>query len=598
MFLFTLTLFAAEWIETTQQDFADGSFEVNLYASRRGDGAMEFVGRFDLNNDGYIDIPGCSWIMWGSSSGYSADNITEYNGGGGCDAADFNADGCPDFVTTLMGGSDQIFWGNTEGPDPFNESVISVDAYNNEGIMAADFNKDGYLDLLASIDDDNAAIFLGSATGYSETNSTSLPCWKTGYNPGVADLNKDGWLDVVLISGESPDNYIYWGSQSGFSVTGFTHVIAPWNIGGHGISVADLNYDDWLDIVYSQNRSGINYADILWGNSSVYRPDTEVTLKDQLPLPDRAFGGSSIADLNRDGYLDIVFFGNDDVPPRIFWGDSKGISATRYSDLGLSFSVGSSGFVADFNWDGNLDIFEGDYYGSSAIFYGPGFSNYKLFDIGSHHGFSREIGNVYTRKYSEEYCSSIFDAQMDVGYIELSWQDSCPGQSRIRFAVRTGEKPDSMYNWFTWAALGNGKHLDLPKEIPSEHRYIQYKAIFEYDNPAQLPVLEEVRIKYEETEGVTDWGISSANQNLVVKPDKRGWVITFSVAKSGLAEAVIYDATGARVRTLMAEVVSQGNYSLSWDGLTEKGIVLPQGVYFVQLKTGGVCQTAKLLMSR
>jgi hypothetical protein len=51
MLILAVLLFAGEWIETTQEDFADGLYEYNLYASHREDGAVEFAGRFDLNND-------------------------------------------------------------------------------------------------------------------------------------------------------------------------------------------------------------------------------------------------------------------------------------------------------------------------------------------------------------------------------------------------------------------------------------------------------------------------------------------------------------------------------------------------------------------
>lgn len=39
-----LALFAGQWIETTQQDFADGWYDRDLYSSHRGDGAVKFVG--------------------------------------------------------------------------------------------------------------------------------------------------------------------------------------------------------------------------------------------------------------------------------------------------------------------------------------------------------------------------------------------------------------------------------------------------------------------------------------------------------------------------------------------------------------------------
>ena len=45
------------WIETTQEDFRDGFFDRDIYASQRDGGTVEFSLRWDLNNDEYIDIP-------------------------------------------------------------------------------------------------------------------------------------------------------------------------------------------------------------------------------------------------------------------------------------------------------------------------------------------------------------------------------------------------------------------------------------------------------------------------------------------------------------------------------------------------------------
>lgn len=506
MILLVLTLYAADtvWIETTQRDFHDGWFTRDLYSSHRGDGAVEFAGRYDLNNDDYIDIPGNSWIMWGSGSGYSTNNKTDYYGGGGCDAADINVDGYPEFLTTNMGGSTQIFWGDINGPDPSDCLRIVVDAYNNEGIFAADFNEDGYLDLLASIDDGNAAIFWGSAQGYSRSNLTPLPCNMTGYNPEAADLNKDGWLDAIVIAGDTYAgqlHYIYWGGPAGPTPGNFTAV--RYGEGGpHGMSVADLNYDGWLDLVYSANIP--DYAAILWGGENTYVPGGTVNADYQLPLPDRAFGGSSIADLNADGYLDIVFFGNDGVPPRIFLGDADGISPSRYTDLGRSFGVGSGGMVADYTGDGWLDIVELAY-GESGLFHGPDFLTYDGGFMGSHHGFSREIGNVYTREYREEYYSSIFDAGMPVRWTRIYWDDSLPGESNISLAVRTGSGPDTSQGWSEWVQVQNG--AEIPGYLQS--RYIQYRATFEYPNPAHLPVLFLVGIEY-------------TLEAIIVRPDRWG----------------------------------------------------------------------------
>ncbi len=85
VFLLCLTRFGFPqemWIETSQEDFRDGIYERNLFASHRDGGVLEFVPRFDLNDDGYIDLftadaggPSVR-IYWGSSDGFSASDYT------------------------------------------------------------------------------------------------------------------------------------------------------------------------------------------------------------------------------------------------------------------------------------------------------------------------------------------------------------------------------------------------------------------------------------------------------------------------------------------------------------------------------------------
>lgn len=576
--LMLFALVGGEWVETTQEHFKDGWFSRNLYASHLGDGALEFAGRYDLDNNGYIDIPGCGWILWGSASGYSTSNKTDCLGGGGCDVADLNCDGYPEFLTTQMEGPIRIYWGTPSGPDVSNPFELSCTNYNNEGIFVADFNKDGYLDILASVNDNNAGVFWGSRSGYSSSDVTFLPCFKAGFNPEAADLNKDGWLDVIVITGDTygvDEQFIYWGSPNGFSSSNRTKVLYGHG-GPHGMSVADINRDGWLDLVYSGNIP--DTAAILWGSDDVYQSGQTVEVNLYLDLSHHCFGGSSIADLDKDGYLDVTFFGNDAVPPRIYWGGPDAIREDRYTDLGEYPAIGSGGIIADFNEDETLDIFEYDHGSLGALlFYSPNFSSTQRFDIRSHHGFSREIGNVYTREYREEYYSSIHDADMDVGYVELSWDDSCPGQSRIRFAVRTGEKPDTSNDWPAWSPVNNGEPIIISDGFCSVHRYIQYKAIFEYTNPAELPILKEVQIKYEETEEIaeplpiTDKGIALD----VIPTPTTSLCATYSLPHGESGTLTLYDATGRRIERM----------TIKGSGSIEFTSALPSGVYIVRLET-------------
>ncbi|UCF71385.1 MAG: T9SS type A sorting domain-containing protein [candidate division WOR-3 bacterium] len=498
MFLFSFG--QSEWVETTQGDFADGQFERNIYASHAAGGAVEFAPRFDLNNDGYIDLFTADRsgpyvrIYWGSAGGYSAGNVQLFNSSGGanCDAADLNCDGYPEFLVAHYLEKISIYWGTAGGPDPMNYTDLPMTAWNRKGIFSADFDKDGYLDIATTqgIDPDHGAVYWGSDTGYSVSDRIDLPCTFGNHNIEVADLNLDNWLDILFVEyagGYAGQISIYWGSVSGFIPSAVT--ILPGLIGNSGVSVADLNGDGYLDLIGTGWYDPRSY--IYWGTAGGYS-----VANMQVLSPGYCYGGSSVADLDGDSYLDIVYhhggYGVD--YQKVYWGSVSGYSNGNYSDLGIPLET-SGGLVADFNGDGHLDVFCNTRTPGweSHVFYGPSHTTSQTLPVyQDHHAMFREIGNVYDREYYEDYLSSVFDAGALTDWGTVEWDAATPGQSSVLLWIRTGSTavPDS--TWSNWETVSNGGHI--PDFLNAQ--YLQYRARLCYDNPCFLPALREVSIGY------------------------------------------------------------------------------------------------------
>ncbi len=124
------------------------------------------------------------------------------------------------------------------------------------------------------------------------------------------------------------ENYIYWGSSDGFSPARRSALMGK---GTRGVSIADLDRDGYLDVIFL--NTGLSAEDknldayIYWGGPSGF----VTTQRTEIPS-----GGSGLplaADFNSDGHLDLVFArGKDDV--QILWGrrQTRNYTAARASN--------------------------------------------------------------------------------------------------------------------------------------------------------------------------------------------------------------------------------------------------------------------------
>lgn len=525
------------WVETTQEDFKDGIYEHNIYATYRAShdslpGDIEWIHRWDFNNDGWMDevtanivilgnvlIKDSIYLYLGGGEGdyFLPNRRISYPTGGGANVVgcDLNLDGNPELLLQnyrLYGKEDKggitLFWGTDNGPTVENYRVIGECASQVEALTVADLNRDGWLEIIHGGYPDcysSFGIFWGDST-LSYDSVTILPATIPRHNFEIADLDKDGYYDIVVINYLSSNepfqpypHYIYWGGPDGYSITNRTELmyLQP---NAHGLTVADFNKDEWLDLVFT----GLQKVDVAYiyygeGNRSFSAPETLNSGK--------CFGGSAAADINGDGWLDLVFFvGNAEdqtylSPIWVYINENGKFSEDNKISLGPKNWSMSGGLIADFNKDGDLDIFVNDWItlgGYSGLLLGPIFE--KIIEVPNHtdhHSIFWEVGNTYTRENYEDYTSSVFDAGDTVNWDVVTWIDSTPGNSRVDLAIRTGntEEPDD--SWTDWILLNKGQSVpDYYNGKLTNSRYIQYRAFLRFENAAELPVLFETRIYY------------------------------------------------------------------------------------------------------
>ena len=96
----------------------------------------------------------------------------------------------------------------------------------------------------------HARIVWGSMRGFSEQNTTRIPVTAIGtHGLTTADLNQDGYLDLVFPASETPDKVseIVWGNPDGFGQIPSTLLET------NNVSIprfADLDANGWLDLIF------------------------------------------------------------------------------------------------------------------------------------------------------------------------------------------------------------------------------------------------------------------------------------------------------------------------------------------------------------
>jgi hypothetical protein len=310
----------------------------------------------DVNNDDYLDIAVANQnnnsvsIFLGSSAGtFSLDK--SYSVGKGpisIATTDLNKDGRLDIVTANYDDdSVSVLIRNADG-------TFSIDKYpvgkNPMSIAIGDLNKDNRLDIVvANYVGNSVSVLYNTGLGFVSSIKSQHSVGRRPHSVAIEDLNNDGHLDIVTANDSDNSVSVLCGNAD---ETFSTAKNSTYSVGARPFSVviSDVNKDGRLDIVTANFKD--NSVSVLIGG-----PDGSFSQLQGSPYPVGEGSRSiAIADVNKDGLLDIVTANN--------WNDSVSVllgnSAGTFSEAPRSpYPVGEHPIavaIADVNKDGNLDM--------------------------------------------------------------------------------------------------------------------------------------------------------------------------------------------------------------------------------------------------
>ena len=227
------------------------------------------------------------------------------------------------------------------------------------GFAIGDVNGDGRSDFVSTAGNGAAGgyvleVGLGRGDGTFAPPGVTVPLPSFAPAVALADVNRDGKLDaVVMFSGarnDDPSEVGVWLGDGRGALAETSIGVAFVNPYGVEFDVADINRDGFVDIVAFENHQ----MAVALGSADGFAPP----IYSAVPGDDSFSSAVAIGDLNLDGRLDAALGSG-----QVMFGDGDG----TFSHGGRFDYEGGSVRVADFTGDGLPDIAVANFFGGAVI---------------------------------------------------------------------------------------------------------------------------------------------------------------------------------------------------------------------------------------
>ena len=332
------------------------------------------VDALDLDRDGDLDLltvaADIDLLAWHESDGALPPHFTSH---AICstiddpyDAVAMDLDGDDDLdVALVTRASQQLWWFESDGTPPaFTAHQIAGGLGMMFEVTTTDLDGDGDLDLATSSYESDAVYWFendGAADPvfgrHDIDNATDGP-----FSVTAADLDHDG--DQDLISAAYEANRVVWFRNDGLASPTLTKQVIDIPISlPRATAIADLNSDGFIDIL----TTSTNDHQVYWlENDQQTNPGfISHAVPGSLQVPYRLHA----ADVDGDGFQDIIAagYGND----RFVWYHHDGQESPGFSEQLISTCADGAFDVeaADLDHDGDLDLITSEHFGNQFAWY-------------------------------------------------------------------------------------------------------------------------------------------------------------------------------------------------------------------------------------
>jgi hypothetical protein len=485
--------------------------------------------------------------------------------------------------------------------------------------VAGDIDGDGIFEIICVDNFGALYVWRSDGTEYRDGDSDPLtdgiffrptPIGTTYMAAALCDLDSDGLNEIVF---GTRSGVVYALNEDGTAVAGWPFVLPGEAVGS--VVIGDIDDDNLPELVVRSKTSEV------YANEPFFA------------------ASPALADFDNDGKLEIVVTHYNGLESRIYIIDHLGAD---YPGWPIVYSTSSFGFtestptIADIDADGSLDIVVGaetrfinawDITGSliagfpiqsgDAVRATPWLGDSDgdgdvdmvvsswdksmyVYDIASTFNpalapWPMLAGNVQrTGKYGFVVATGIgnaaFSFAIQQGAVRLTWRLAA-SDGPLFDITRSVLDEDGVPRDFV--TLAKGVEADVQGDLHFSDGDVEMGRRYTYrltsvDDPTDEFTSQAIYIPINRAE-------LQQNYPNPFNPQTR---ITYFVpdGKAQQVSLVIYDVTGARVRTLVNGQKGAGRFVELWDGRNDHGNPVGSGVYFYRLRMPGFTQTRKLVL--